>query len=52
MKRKGMILALAAVLMPLAWRAIKKHRLARKPVVVLDMEMVAERSLPGRAAAQ
>lgn len=52
MKRMGLMLTLAAVLLPLACKAIRKHRLARKPVVVLDMDVVAERSLPGRAAAQ
>lgn len=52
MKRMGLMLTLAAVLLPLAYKAAKKHRLSRKPVVVLDMDVVAERSLPGRAAAQ
>ena len=47
------MLAVAAVLIPVACKAIKKHReTTRKPVVVLDMEALAERSLPGRAAAQ
>ncbi len=52
MKRMGLMLTLAAVLLPLAYKAVRKHRSARKPVVVLDMDVVAERSLPGRAAAQ
>lgn len=52
MKRMGLMLTLAAVLLPLACKVAKKHRLSRKPVVVLDMDVVAERSLPGRAAAQ
>lgn len=53
MKRMGLMLAVAAVLIPVAYKAIKKHReTTRKPVVVLDMEALAERSLPGRAAAQ
>lgn len=52
MKRTGMMLTLAAVLLPFACRAVKKYRLSRKPVVVLDMDIVAGRSLPGRAAAQ
>ena len=52
MKRMGFALTLAAVLLPLAYKAIRKHRSTRKPVVVLDMDVVAERSLPGRAAAQ
>ena len=53
MKRTGLMLAVAAVLIPVAYKAIKKHRATtRKPVVVLDMDALAERSLPGRAAAQ
>lgn len=53
MKRTGLMLALGAVLFPLAFNLVRKHRRkTRKPVVVLDMEAVAERSLPGRAAAQ
>ncbi len=52
MKRKGLMLTLAAILLPLAFRVVRKHRSSRKPVVVLDMDVVAERSLPGRAAAQ
>ena len=47
MKRMGLMLTLAAVLLPLACKVAKKHRLSRKPVVVLDMDVVAERSLPG-----
>ena len=48
MKRMGLMLAVAAVLIPVACKAIKKHReTTRKPVVVLDMEALA-----GRAAAQ
>lgn len=53
MKRMGILLTLAtAALLPFAYKAIKRRQLGRKPVVVLDMEQVAERSLPGRAAAQ
>lgn len=53
MKRMGIILTLAAaVLLPFACRAAKRRQQGRKPVVVLDMEQVADRSIPGRAAAQ